>query len=62
MIKLAALCALMIGMAFSIEAQTIDTSLLPDLVPGRNACYGSVPKRALPLRGALVAPEAVRRN
>ena len=43
-IKVVALCALMTGVAFSVEAQTfstqeeIDTALLPDLAPGHNSC------------------------
>ncbi len=43
MIKFVVLSVLLTGMTFSVGAQTfsqntIDTSLLPDLVPGRNSC------------------------
>jgi hypothetical protein len=43
MTKFLTFCVFVMGMTCSVEAQTfsqrtIDTSLLPDLVPGRNSC------------------------
>lgn len=72
MTKLIAVFVLTVGLALSAEAQTfskrtIDTSLLPNLVPGRNSCLepGALGTRAcepvLALLQSVVPPPSTER-